>query len=401
MAKARHITLPAGFVAAAARCGLKTRDQEDMAIIAATDMAVPTAMVTTTNQVVGATVRWDRRILPRGYGRCRAVVVNAGNANTCNGKHGDRDAATMAKLTANCLGCEAEQVLVCSTGVIGQPLDMNKVRAGIVAAAGMLSTYEDAAVARAILTTDTHTKSAVATGRIAGKAVTVAGIAKGSGMIAPSLATMLGFITTDARCSPVALGRALRSASANSFNAISVDGDRSTSDTVVLLASGAAGNTNITGGTPLEKFTKLLQGVCAELAEAIVRDGEGATKLLRIKVRGARSDQEAMAAAKTIAESPLVKCAAHGGDPNWGRILAAAGRSNAKVDQDKASCKIGGLTVMRRGASCPFDRRAAQVHMAGQTVQIELDLHLGRGSYTVLTCDLSRDYVTINAEYHT
>jgi len=401
MGNTGHITLPAGFVAGAVHCGLKTTAQEDLAIISAADGAVATAIVTTTNQVIGSPVRWCRRRLPRGHGRARAVVVNAGNANTCNGKRGDRDAAATAKLTAERLGCPIEEVLVCSTGVIGHPLPMDRVRAGIAAVAARRSARSDAAVARAIMTTDTRAKSAVVRGRLGGKTVTVAGIAKGAGMIAPSLATMLSFITTDAKITPAAMGKALRAACECSFNAITIDGDRSTSDTVVAMASGATGNASVSGGDELGKFTRLLRRVCGQLAEAIVRHGEGASKLMRITVRGAVDAADAAVAARTIANSVLLKCAVHGGDPNWGRIVCAVGRSPAKVIQEKLTCKIGGVTVMRRGASCPFDVKAAEAHMAGDTVEIGVNLNLGPGRYTALTCDLSREYITINADYHT
>jgi len=324
MGNTRHITLPAGFVAGAVHCGLKTTDQEDMAIIAATDGPVPAAVVTTTNQVVGAPVKWCRQVLPRGCGKVRGVVVNAGNSNVCNGKRGDRDAADMAGRTARLLKCEPAEMLVCSTGVIGHPMPMEKIRSGIDEAAAALSTGNDAAVGRAIMTTDTHPKSAVAAGKIGGKSATVAGIAKGAGMIAPSLATMLSFITTDARISPAGLGRALKAAVEPTFNAVTIDGDTSTSDTVIVLASGAAGNKSITGGADFDRFGRLLDQVCSSLAEMIARDGEGATKLVRITVRGARTDADARLAARSIANSPLLKCAVHGGDPNWGRVLMAA-----------------------------------------------------------------------------
>ncbi|NLF31686.1 MAG: bifunctional glutamate N-acetyltransferase/amino-acid acetyltransferase ArgJ [Planctomycetes bacterium] len=401
MTHARHITLPAGFVAGAVRCGLKSTQREDLAIIAAGDGPVPAAVVTTRNQVVGAPVRWCRSVLPRGYGRIRGVVVNAGNSNVCNGKRGDRDAAAMASMTAGFLGGTAEEVLVCSTGIIGHPMPMDKVRQGIAAAAGGLSAGNDAAVAAAIMTTDTRPKSAVVQGRIGGKLVTVAGIAKGAGMIAPSLATMLSFITTDAALRPAALGGALKAAVEPTFNAVTIDSDTSTSDTVIVMASGAAGNAAIAGGADLAKFARLLTEVCAALAEMIARDGEGATKLLRVTVRGARTDADARTAAKAIANSPLMKCAVHGGDPNWGRVLMAAGKSGAAVDQDRATCKIGPVTVMRRGTSCPYDTAAAEAHMAGDTVEIDLNLALGKGRFTALTCDLSREYVAINADYHT
>ncbi len=401
MTDARHITLPGGFVAGAVHCGLKSTRREDLAVIAATDGPVPAAVVTTTNQVVGAPVRWCRTVLPKGCGRIRGVVVNAGNSNVCNGRRGDRDAATMAALTAAALGGVPEQVLVCSTGIIGHPMPMDRIRRGIADAVGRLSTRGDGGVAGAILTTDTHPKSAVVQRRIAGQLVTVAGIAKGAGMIAPSLATMLSFITTDARITPAALGRALRRAVGPTFNAVTIDSDTSTSDTVIAMASGAAGNTTITGGADAARFVNLLTEVCGELAEMIARDGEGATKLVRITVRGARTNGDARTAAKAIADSPLMKCAVHGGDPNWGRVLMAAGKSRAVVDQDRATCKIGPVTVMRRGTSCRYDTAAAEAHMAGDTVQIDLNLNLGTGRYTALTCDLSREYVAINADYHT
>ncbi len=403
MSKIRHITLPAGFVAGAVYCGLKSTEKPDLAIIAAQAGAVPAAVVTTTNQVVGAPVRWCRRVLPEGYGSVRGVVVNAGNSNVCNGKRGDRDAATMARLAGQVLGAEPEDVLVCSTGVIGHPLPMDKIRAGISAVGPRLGTGQDDAVARAIMTTDLTAKTAVVQTRLGGKTVTVAGIAKGSGMIAPSLATMLAYITTDAAIVPAALNRLLRESAETTFNAITVDGDTSTSDTLVALASGAAGHATIDSdaGPDARRLRGAFGEVCGALAEAIARDGEGATKLVRVTVSGARSQADAKAAALTIANSPLFKTAVHGGDPNWGRILAAAGRSAATVDQDRATCKIGGIAVMRRGTSVKYDLPAIEAHMAGKEVAVELNLGLGHDRYTALTCDLSREYITINADYHT
>lgn len=400
MAQSKHITRPGGFLAAAVHCGLKTTEQEDLAILASENLS-SAAIVTTTNQVVGAPVRWCRRVLPRGCGKVRGVVVNAGNSNVCNGARGDRDAAAMAKRTARHLGCDAEEVLVCSTGVIGRPLPMRTIRAGIDAAAERLGRDHDAAVARAIMTTDTREKTVALHKRIGGRVVNVCGVAKGAGMIAPSLATMLSFITTDAKVSPPALRRALKAATEPTFNAVTIDSDTSTSDTVIVLASGAAGGRAVTGGETLAAFTELLTEACASLAEMIVRDGEGATKLIRVTVGGAATDADAKAAAKSIADSPLLKCAANGGDPNWGRIIMAAGKSRAKVDQDRVTCKIGPVTVMRDGSSRRYDLAAAEKHMAGATVEIDLNLNLGDGRYTALTCDFSRDYVTINADYHT
>lgn len=400
MAQVRHITLPGGFVAGAVHAGIKQR-REDVCLIAAAEGLVPAAVVTTANQVVGAPVRWCRGVLPKGHGMIRGVAVNSGNSNVCNGKRGDRDAAAMAKLAAKALKAKPEEVLLCSTGVIGHPLPMDKIRAGISGAAAALGRDGDEAVVRAIMTTDTRPKSAVVQATIGGRTVTVAGIAKGSGMIAPSLATMLCFVTTDANVAAPTLGKVVRGVAEQSFNAITVDGDMSTSDTLIVMASGAAGGKRIAGGKDVQAFSDALLEVCSALAREIVRDGEGATKLLYVTVSGARGDREAMLAARTIANSPLVKCAAHGGDPNWGRILAAAGRSEATVDQDRATCRIGGVCVMRRGTSCAYDLKAVEAHMAGDTVEIELDLGLGSGRYTALTCDFSREYIAINADYHT
>ncbi len=401
MTRVNHITVPGGFVAAGVHCGIKTTGQEDLTILAAEkDAAV--AIVTTRNQIVGAPVLWNRRLLPRGYGRARGIVVNSGSANVCTGKAGLRDAEAMAALTARKLGCERRKVLVASTGIIGQRLPMAKVRAGIADAASRLGRRNDSAALRGIMTTDTREKSAVTQTRIGGKLITVAGVAKGAGMIAPSMATMISLITTDAAISPAALHRALLSAAAGSFNAITIDSDTSTSDTVALFASGAAGNGAITGPTGgLGKFAAALGEVCAELARAMVLDGEGATKLIEIAVRGARSGAEARAAARSVADSPLVKTAVHGGDANWGRIAMALGKSPAKVVAEKLRIRIGGVLVLSGGCGRKFDARKVARHLAGSEVKIACDLGLGRGRFTALTCDLSREYVTINADYHT
>ncbi|HUS47829.1 MAG TPA: bifunctional glutamate N-acetyltransferase/amino-acid acetyltransferase ArgJ [Phycisphaerae bacterium] len=396
----RHITLPAGFAAAGVHCGIKTSTQEDLAIVAA-ERDVAAAILTTRNQVVGAPVLWCRKVLPRGYGRVRGIVINSGNSNVCTGARGRRDAEEMARLTASLLGTRHEKVLVASTGIIGHPLPMAKVRRGIRAAASRLGAANDAAMLRAIMTTDTRPKSAVVQGRLSGKRITLAGVVKGAGMIAPSLATMIAVLTTDAAVAPATLHKALKAAGER-FNAITVDSDTSTSDTVVLLASGAAGNRPVASGTAAcRKFAAMLDEVCGELARAVVADGEGATKLIEITVRGARSDADARAAAKTVANSPLVKTAVHGGDPNWGRILAALGRSTAKVDADKAAIRIGGAVVFTRGAGTQRNLRKVQAHLRGNEVTIDCDLGLGRGRYTAMTCDLSRQYVAINADYHT
>ncbi len=401
MSRIRHITLPGGFSAGAVHCGIKSTDQEDLTILACEDDA-SVAIMTTTNQVVGAPVLWLRRILPRGAGKARGIVVNSGCSNVCTGPRGIADAEAMARLTGELLGCEAEKVLVASTGIIGQRLPMGKVRKGIAAAGARLGQRCDSAALRGIMTTDTREKSAVIQTLIGGKKVTVAGIVKGSGMIAPSMATMIALITTDAAIAPTNLRRALVAACQRSFNAITVDSDTSTSDTVAVFASGKAGNKPLTLATrDYAKFAAVLAEVCYELARSVIVDGEGATKLVEIAVTGARSDAEAKIAARSVADSPLLKCAIHGGDPNWGRIASALGKSSAKVDPGQLKIRIGGVLIFSGGTGRKFDLPKVQAHLAGNEVNVACDLSLGKGKFTALTCDLSREYVAINADYHT
>ncbi|MCE5325251.1 MAG: bifunctional glutamate N-acetyltransferase/amino-acid acetyltransferase ArgJ [Planctomycetaceae bacterium] len=400
-AKQQHITKPQGFLAAGVACGIKKSGRNDMAIIAG-QADVACAMLTTTNQVVGAPVIYSRKLLPKGYGFVRAIVINAGNANVCTGKVGLANAAAMAKQTARCLGTKADKILVASTGIIGHQLPMEKVRSGIDAAAAMLGTDQDMEALHAIMTTDLHEKYAVATIKIGGKTVTLAGMAKGSGMIAPSLATMISVLTTDAAVAPAALYKALKTASGRTFNALTVDSDTSTSDTLVLMASGQAGNKTLTAtGADYPAFAAAVYRLCDQLARRVARDGEGATKLIEITVRGAASDADAMIAAKSVANSPLLKCAAHGGDPNWGRIAAALGKSPARVVPEKLSIRLGGTLVFRRGMGANFDVKKAAEHMSGDPVIIDADLGLGNGVFTAVTCDFSREYIAINADYHT
>ena len=398
---ARHITRPKGFHAAGIACGIKTSGKNDLAIVAA-ETDVPTAIVTTRNQVLGAPVLWCRRVLPRGYGKMRGIVINAGCANTCTGPAGLKDAAAMAGETAKHLGAETEKVLVASTGVIGHPLPMDKIRRGIAKAAGALGTSGDSAALRAIMTTDTREKAGVVTARIGGQKITLAGMVKGSGMISPSMATMIAVITTDAAITPRSLHKALTQAVEKTFNAITVDSDTSTSDTVAAFASGLAGNQTITPGAhPYSVFAKAMLELCDKLARAVVADGEGATRVFEVLVRGARSEADARTAAKAVADSPLVKCAVHGADPNWGRIAVALGKSAAKIVPEKLRIRIGGLLVFSGGTGREFDLRRVRSHLRGKHIRIECDLGLGRGAYTALGCDLSRRYVTINADYHT
>ena len=402
MGDIRHITLPAGFVAAGVKCGIKASGREDLAIIASSADA-SAAMLTTRNQVVGAPVLWCRSVLPKGYGVIRGFVINSGCSNVCTGKAGLRDAREMAGLTAGALGTQDTRILVASTGVIGHRLPMDKIRSGIGLAAGQLGTDHDVDALRAIMTTDTREKSAVVQGRIGKSRVTVAGIVKGSGMIAPSMATMIGVATTDAGVAPAVLHQALTRAAGMSFNAITVDSDTSTSDTVVVMASGLAGNEPIRSAKSLgyRTFRSMLAEICRELARSVVADGEGATKVVEIAVRGARNAAEAEIAAKSVANSPLFKCAIHGGDPNWGRIAAALGKSSAKVRSDKLKIRIGHVTIFAGGMGKAFDLKKVTDHLAGKEILVEADLGLGSGRFTALTCDLSREYITINADYHT
>ena len=397
----RHITLPVGFTAGAVACGIKPSGKKDMAIIAA-DRDCSVAVVTTSNQITGAPIQWVRSILQRGSGKARGIVINSGKSNVCTGKAGLADAKAMAALTAKQLGTTGEKILVASTGVIGHRLPMSKVRRGIIAAASSLGKRNDSAVVQGMMTTDKREKSAVVQTTIGGKTVTVSGIVKGSGMIAPSLATMIGVITTDADISPVLLKKALTAAVRPTFNAVTIDTDQSTSDIVAVFASGAAGGKTIAAGSNgYRKFASVLLEVSQVLARQIAADGEGATRLVEVNVIGARNDSEAQIAAKSVAESPLVKTAIHGADPNWGRIAMALGKSRAKVVAEKLSISICGVKIFSRGTGCKFNPAKVSRLLTADTVSIDCSLGLGKGKFTALTCDLSRDYITINADYTT
>ena len=394
--------LAPGFRAAAVACGLKESGALDLALIAA-DRPCAAAGVFTTNRVQAAPVLYDRAVLARNPAAIRAVIANAGCANACTGERGMADAARSAELAARAIGCEADQVLVLSTGVIGRHLDMEKLARGIAAVATPAAERGAAAAARAILTTDTRSKTAGADLARGGQTIAIRGFAKGAGMIHPGLATMLAVITTDAPFPPQALHRALVSAAQRSFNRVSVDGDMSTNDTVLLLASRAR---NLTLDEPgMRAFTDRLTEVCVSLARQIARDGEGATRLVEITVTGARDEAEAHTVADSIARSPLVKTAIHGGDPNWGRVLAAAGYSGAEIDPERLALAFGAgdeaITVVRGGLAAPFDPAAASALLRGDPVILRLDLGRGDTEATVWTCDFSAEYVAINAHYTT
>lgn len=390
------ITAPLGFRAAAVAAGIKP-GRSDLALIFA-DAPCAAAGVFTQSRAAAAPVLVSREHLASG--RARAVVINAGCANAATGAAGLRDAREMAAVTAASLGCTPQEVLVASTGVIGVPLPMERVRAGIAAAAGRLSREGGSDAANAILTTDTRPKTACVPVSIGGRAVTIGAMAKGAGMIAPNMATMLAFFTTDAALSPALLRRALVDAVGESLNRITVDGDTSTNDTALLLASGAAGAPEVAAeGPDLEAFRRGLTQAARALAEAIVRDGEGVTRIAQVRVEGAPSDSDADRIARTVAESALVKTALHGGDPNWGRILAAAGRAGVAVDLGRADIFVGDVWVAEGGAARPYAEADAAAAMREDPVRLRLDVHAGQGRGWLWTSDLTHGYIDINAHY--
>ncbi|MFO8076493.1 MAG: bifunctional glutamate N-acetyltransferase/amino-acid acetyltransferase ArgJ [Actinomycetota bacterium] len=382
-----------GVRAAGVAAGLKPSGAPDLALVDAGALATA-AGVQTRNAVRAAPVRVTARHLADG--RARAILLNAGSANVCTGPQGLALAERSAAEVAGCLGCEAAEVLVASTGVIGEPIPAEPLLSGIPAAAAALSPTGGSDAADAIRTTDTTVKEAaarVSDGR--GRCV-VGGLAKGSGMIAPGMATMLAVVTTDAALAPAEAGDLLAAAVEATFNRISVDGCMSTNDAVLLLATGTAAATPSPAA-----LAEGLTAVCGALAEDIVRDGEGAHRLVRLDVGGARSDGEALAVARTVADSALVRTAVAGGDPNWGRVIGAVGAAPALVDPDRVAIAFGDVVVCADGMAAAFDRAEAAAALAGPDVTLAVDLGLGEGAATLLTCDLTHDYVTINAEYTT
>jgi len=391
------VCAPRGFRAGAVAAGIKPSGNADVAIIAS-EAPATVAAVFTQNQVCAAPVIVSRE--HAADGRARAIAVNAGNANCSTGEQGLADARRVAALTGELLGIPASEVLVASTGVIGHHLPLERLEAGLRAAAERLSPEGGPDAARAIMTTDTRAKEIAVEVAIDGRPVRVGGICKGSGMIEPNMATMLAFLTTDAAIGAAALQDALRHAAALTFNAVTVDGDTSTNDTLLILANGASG-VSADAGPAREAFQRALTHVCAYLARELARDGEGATKLVTVRVAGAARDADAMRVAKTIANSPLVKTACFGNDPNWGRVFMAAGRAGVPFDQRRLSLRIAGHEVARDGAAVAYDAAAASEAMQQPEMEIALDLGSGEGAATVWTCDFSYDYVRINAEYTT
>lgn len=425
-----HLLSPRGFRAGGVYAGIKLAHTNDVGLLVC-DVPAAAAAAFTTNKVFAAPVKVGRQHVAGG--KLRAVVLNSGNANACTGKQGEKDALRMCALAAELIGASPEEVLPSSTGIIGHLLPMEKVEAGIRDVAQYLGDSEEHALefASAILTTDTRRKSAAVEVKIGRETITVAGICKGAGMIGPRMAmetgasarsvakgksaatsagkgkrplkgrqaTMLSYLTTDAKLSPAALRKLFAPTVDASYNCVTIDDHTSTNDTAVLLASGAG--PAVTGDRELAKFAAALDEVCQSLAYQIAADGEGATKVVVVKVRGATTAADARAMAKAIANSMLVKCAMHGNDPNWGRIVSAAGLAGVPFNPDVATLTLQGTVVFRNGQPVVYDAEAVSKRLAEKEVVADLSCRLGKADGTVWTCDLSKDYVTINADYHT
>ncbi len=395
------ITMPVGFVADATYCGLKRPGAGVLDVgLLASEVPCAAAGVFTTNKVVAAPVVLSRERLAKGL--AQAIVFNSGNANACTGPEGLLHAQVMARTAAEVLGVDEELVLVASTGVIGVAMDINRLVEGIAS----LRPSKDGGrkVPRAMMTTDRTEKAVAVQWQDNGKSFTLAGVAKGAGMIHPSMATMLAFLTCDAPVDSAFLAFVLKEAVDDSFNMVTVDGDTSTNDTVFILSNGAAGGPTLGGAAPEssnEMFREALGIVTKHLARAIAQDGEGASKLVEVLVRGARTRHDARLAARAVAASNLVKAAVFGSDPNWGRILAAVGYSGAVFDPALTEVFIGDVRVAYKGAAVSFDRREASEAMKGRTVSIVIDLHNGEASATAWGCDLTPEYVLENSRYTT
>ncbi|MFC6334867.1 bifunctional ornithine acetyltransferase/N-acetylglutamate synthase [Paenibacillus septentrionalis] len=396
------VTSPIGFSAGGLHCGLKKTDRHDLGAIVC-EVPAAAAAVYTTNVFQAAPIKVTRESIASS-GKLRAVIVNSGNANACTGAQGEADAYTMRNAFADKIGVAHDEVAVASTGVIGELLKMDRVLGGIEKLPAVLEAGEQGAedFSQAILTTDLVKKTIGVELTIDGKKVRIGGAAKGSGMIHPNMATMLGFVTTDASIEPDALQKLLRQVTDLSFNMITVDGDTSTNDMLVAMASGLAGNQTLTESHPAwEAFKAALTHVCVHLAKAIARDGEGATKLVEVRVEGAVSDESAQAIAKTIIGSSLVKSAVFGADANWGRIIAAVGRAGQPVNPDTVDIALGDIVTLRQSSPVAFDEDAALDYLKGDTVVISVQLHMNQGKAVAWGCDLTYDYVRINAAYRT
>jgi glutamate N-acetyltransferase / amino-acid N-acetyltransferase len=384
------VTAPLGFTASGVACGIKASGATDLALVATEDgVAVPAAAVFTSNKATAAPVQVSREHLAATGGRAAAVVLSSGNANAATGAKGRADARSMCGLVASEIGAASEEVLVCQTGLIGVPFPIDCGASGVpdLVAARASGADGGAAAARAIMTTDTFAKEVV----VEGDGFRVGAMAKGAAMLAPNMATMLAVLTTDARCEPRPLADALAAAVGSSFNAMTVDGCTSTNDTVVLFAGGRSGR-----APALDALGEALTEACAALALMMVEDAEGATKVAHVLVSGARSDEEAHRAARSVADSNLVKCSLNGEDPYWGRVVSELGSAGVGFDPDLVAVAYGGVTVCRAGVAAAHDVGVVAAHLAGRSVELHCDLGLGHGRGAVLTCDLGHGYIDEN-----
>ncbi|MCL0062017.1 bifunctional glutamate N-acetyltransferase/amino-acid acetyltransferase ArgJ [Thermodesulfovibrionales bacterium] len=394
----RELYIPEGFLFSSVEAAIKGPGKRDLALIYSVVESSIWGMFTT-NRVKAAPVRLCMRMIKTGRGQ--AIVVNSGNANACTGEQGMRDAVEMAELAAGLLKLRNNRVFVCSTGVIGRPMPMEKIRPKISELVGNIGTASIMDVAAAIMTTDTFQKIISRQIEIGGRRVTILGICKGAGMISPNMATMLCFIMTDADIERVAAKTALEIAVKKSFNRITVDGDMSTNDTTLLMANGMAGNDLIQlNSREFKEFSSMLSDITYELSRMIVRDGEGATKLIEVKIKNSKSGHDAEKGAFAVANSLLVKTAIYGNDANWGRIMSALGYSGIAIKEEKIDISFNGLKVVERGIGTGRDREADE-RLKAREISIVIDLHLGKETAKVLTCDLTEEYVRINAEYRT
>ena len=401
LAPRRFPALPeiAGLRLATAACGVKYKGRPDLCLMVL-DAGSTIAGVLTRSKTASAPVEWCRAQLP--HGRARAIVVNSGNANAFTGKSGETSVKRVIEAVAGSLGCRRQDVLAASTGVIGEPLPTERIIKTVKGLPRKLRSDAWKAAAQAIMTTDTYPKGAARQAEIDGKPVTLAGIAKGSGMIAPDMGTMLSFAFTDARLPGEVLQALLRDAADKTFNCITVDGDTSTSDTLLLGATGKARHPRISDPRDprLADFRLALEDLLRDLAQQVVRDGEGATKFITINVHGAASRGAARRIGLAIGNSPLVKTAIAGEDANWGRIVMAVGKSGQRADRDRLSIAIGGVRVAEQGEVVPgYDEAPVARHMKGEEIDIDVDVGVGRGRATVWTCDLTHGYISINADY--
>lgn len=393
------VTAPTGFTAAGVACGLKKNGNPDLAVVFS-QVPSTAAGVFTTNVVKGHSLQWSREHI--GAGVARVVAINSGCANACVGEDGKRDAAAFAGLVAERAACPVEQVMIGSTGVIGFRLDMDKIRAGLDAAFDCLSPERGLEAAMAVMTTDTFKKEAESSFELNGKMIRIGGFAKGSGMIHPNMATMISILTTDLAISAPLLDKALRTVVNRSYNRVSVDGDTSVCDKVLILANGMAGNEPVHAeGDAYDSFVSALDEVASSLAKMLARDGEGATKLLEFHVENAPNQETAHTILQAVVKSPLVKTAFFGEDANWGRILTAAGYSGASFDPDRIDIRLGDVLVCQNGTALRFDEQAALKILKAHDIVVTIDMKSGTASDRMWTCDFSYDYVKINGSYRT